>query len=302
MQRFKKMDGYSLYEISNDGTIRRIVTKEIISQRVHPGYGYKMCDLQDNDLKVHTVYPHKEVARAYIPTKKKGKLYVIHINGKQQDNKAGNLQWATPAEAQIHQLKMGFRKRLGNPELYKYSKYWKARHAKKGKGQKNEKTELKSKPLAKAKLAKTAKAKKTLKVKGTQLKKATNVKKQVKKIEVKGKKIVTKKKPVLKKKVAKAKVNKLEKKNPKTMTLKKALQTKKSSVKAKKQVIKKAKPTVLKKSKAGGKGKSNTNLALKNVSKSSKVSEVSKQPNKNEPKRGKRQRIKYRKIHSTKLK
>jgi hypothetical protein len=302
MQRFKKMDGYSLYEISNDGTIRRIVTKEIISQRIHPGYGYKMCDLQDNDLKVHTVYPHKEVARAYIPTKKKGKLYVIHVNGKQQDNKVNNLQWATPAEAQIHQLKMGFRKRLGNPELYKYSKYWKAKHAKKGKGKNIDKIVLKSKPIAKGKLVNAAKAKKTLTIKSAQLKKTAKVKPQLKKLVAKGKKVSTAKKPVLRKKAIKAKVNKLEKKNSKTLTVKKGLQNKKSKIKVKKQLVKKAKPSTLKKNSSKGKVKANKNLALNNISNINKASEVKKKSNKIEPKRGKRQRIKYRKIHSTKLK
>jgi len=196
MQRFKKMVGYSLYEISNEGTIRKIVTKEIVSQRVHPIYNYRMCDLQDDDLKVHTVYPHKEVARAYIPTRKKGKLYVIHMNGKQQDNRAANLQWATPAEAQIHQLKMGFRKRLGNPELYKYSKYWKARHAKKG----SQKSKAKPKiSKGKVKLVSKGKAasalKKSASKRSAKSKAVPKAKKQVRKISKPlAKKVVSKKK------------------------------------------------------------------------------------------------------------
>jgi hypothetical protein len=310
------MVGFSLYEISNDGIIRKIVKKEIISQRVHPGYGYKMCDLQDNDLKVHTVYPHKEVARAYIPTKKKGKLYVIHINGKQQDNRVINLQWATPAEAQLHQLKMGFRKRLGNPELYKFSKYWKAKHAKKGFGKVSESKTQKGKLKAKGKVSKVAKKlvnnlevkrRNAAAVKKTQLKKTIKSKvkakgkKKASKLEVKGTKALAAKKSVIKKKVAsrskkaaKGKVSKLVKRSSGTLTAKKSLQNKKAKTKAI-PANKKAKKLSSKNS------NSNKNLALQKSS-GTLASGIKKPTNKTETRRGKRQRIKYRKVLSTKPK
>lgn len=324
MQVFKKMNGFSLYEISNDGTIRKVVTKEIISQRVHPGYGYKMCDLQDDDLKVHTVYPHKEVARAYIPTKKKGKLYVIHVNGNQQDNKVKNLQWVTPAEAQIHQLNMGFRKRLGNPELYKFSKYWKAKHDKKTKKGK-EKEIKKDKQKVKGKKPKIVKGKlnrlenkgrKALLVKNIQPKKTVKSKakskgkKQVKKLEIKGRKALTAIKALPKKKITgksvkktlKGKVNKLESKNSKALNLKKDIKKKKANPKAKKIQSKKIKPSAINNPKTKIKSKANKNIALKKPSNINKAADLKNQLNKTEPKRGKRQRIKYRKIHSTKPK
>jgi hypothetical protein len=314
MQRFKKMVGYSLYEISNDGIIRRIVTKEKISQRIHPGYGYKMCDLQDNDLKVHTVYPHKEVARAYIPTKKKGKLYVIHVNGKQQDNRVNNLQWATPAEAQIHQLKMGFRKRLGNPELYKYSRYWKAKQAKKGKGKESVSKSNKGKLIAKAKGTKAAKistvknviAKRNALQVNKNLNKKTNKakakgKKQESRLELKGKKnnavkkaVLKKKVPTRSKKIVKGKISKLENKNARSLAAKKPLQNKKAkaiAVPAKKKVIKLT----------SKKNKTNKNLILKKAT-PALVSGIKKPAGKVEPRRGKRQRIKYRKVITTKPK
>jgi hypothetical protein len=242
MQQFKKMIGFSMYEISNNGTIRKVVTKQIISQRLHPGYGYKMCDLQDNDLKVRTVYPHKEVARAFIPTRKKGKLYVIHKNGNQQDNRTNNLEWATPAEAQVHQLKVGFRKRLGNPELYKFSKFWKARNKNKSK---------------------------------------KGAKKNIKKIDKKSSKNLKASKN--KKNAAVKKSIKLRKGDIKPATIKKKSAGKKVKAKISNRVGKKTKPAA-------------KNIAVK------KIAGIKKPLNSSDPKRGKRQRIKYKKVHSTRLK
>jgi hypothetical protein len=301
MQRFKKIVGYSLYEISNDGTIRKIVTKEIISQRIHPGYGYKMCDLQDNNLKVHTVYPHKEVARAYISTRKKGKLYVIHINGKQQDNRVQNLQWATPAEAQIHQLKMGFRKRLGNPELYKFSKFWQAKHLKKFKGKAATIIPKKSTSVVKAKMQKKSKAlaskpliskNKVVGTKKSQPKKVIKSKKPISKLLAKGKKARTAKKAVAPKKTS-GKSKKTSK--SKVQIAKKSLPIKKTNSLAKKPVINKKKTVVSKKS-------ASRTSELKKHQGTKKITGIKKPVNIAEARTGKRKRIKYKKIISTKLK
>jgi hypothetical protein len=128
MEEFKKIQGFSQYEISSDGTIRMMVTKKVAKQRIHKNYGFKMCSLFDDNLKQRTVYPHKEVARAFIRTRKKGKLYVVHLNGDTLDNRVENLKWMNPSEAQFHQFKIGQRKTLGNPELFKFTEHWKKKH------------------------------------------------------------------------------------------------------------------------------------------------------------------------------
>lgn len=128
MSDFITLKGFSQYEISREGVIRMTVTSHIVKMRIHAKYGYKMCTLFDDDLIERTVYPHKEVAKTFIPISKSGKLYVIHLNGNPADNHVDNLKWVTPAEAQIHQLKIGQRKQIGNPELYKYSKTWIAKY------------------------------------------------------------------------------------------------------------------------------------------------------------------------------
>jgi hypothetical protein len=150
MSIFKILKDYTQYEISDSGVIRKIVTKKNVKLRKHPREGLMMCDLYDNNLIARTVYPHKEVAKTFIPTKKKGRLLVIHINGKKADNKVKNLQWITVRDFQKLQVELGTRKRLGNPELYKYSKFWQAKHKKTVKEKKqvrtNEKPAIPVKP------------------------------------------------------------------------------------------------------------------------------------------------------------
>jgi hypothetical protein len=129
MSEFKKIKGFSQYEITKDGIIRMTVSLHVVKMRIHSKYGYKMCTIFDDNLIQRTVYPHKEVAKAFIKTTKSGKLYVIHLNGDKTDNRVENLKWATVAEVHLHQLRIGQRKTLGNPEIYKSSKNWIAKHA-----------------------------------------------------------------------------------------------------------------------------------------------------------------------------
>jgi hypothetical protein len=130
MATYKVLKDFSQYEISENGIIRKIVSKAIIKQRKHPREGLMMCDLYDNDLIARTAYPHKEVAKTFIPTRRKGRLLVIHKNGNKKDNKIQNLQWISMGDFQKLQVERGTREQLGNPELYKHSKFWKAKNKK----------------------------------------------------------------------------------------------------------------------------------------------------------------------------
>jgi hypothetical protein len=154
MPTFKVLKDFSQYEISDSGIIRKIVSKEIVKQRKHPREGLMMCDLYDNNLISRTVYPHKEVAKTFVKTKKKGRLLVIHTNGKRHDNRIKNLQWISIGDYQKLQVERGTRDTIGNPELYKHSKFWLAKHKKEAKAKKIVKATLK--PLKK--VNKTAKS------------------------------------------------------------------------------------------------------------------------------------------------
>lgn len=222
MATYKVLKDYSQYEISDNGIIRKIVSKAIIKQRVHPREGLMMCDLYDNNLIARTVYPHKEVAKTFIPTKKKGRLLVIHKNGKKKDNKVENLQWITMGSFQKLQVERGTREQMGNPELYKHSKFWKEKNKKQKAKSKSEKTvKAVTKGITTKVVAKPKKTGKILPNKITSAKKkqissvisvlkkakagsttkkttkSISVKKKV--VQTKGKKVVKASKPALKK-------------------------------------------------------------------------------------------------------
>lgn len=118
MELWKRIKGFSDYEISSHGNIRslertkkfkngRIVhfSPKKKTQRIHPGNGFLMTDLIDNAGKKKTIYPHKLVASVFIindrPRKNK---VVIHLDGDLQNNKVENLKWSSYSES----IKIGF--------------------------------------------------------------------------------------------------------------------------------------------------------------------------------------------------
>jgi hypothetical protein len=118
IMEWKVIMGFSDYEISQDGKIRSLdrvkkyKTGRIIDLkgkekklRTHPVNGFLMTDLIDDKGKRHTIYPHKEVARAFIknPHPRKNKV-VIHIDGNITNNHVENLKWSTFSES----IRIGF--------------------------------------------------------------------------------------------------------------------------------------------------------------------------------------------------
>lgn len=134
---WKKIPGFTDYEISSDGRIRsRDRVKEYRSGRKmnlkskdkrlrkHPSNGFLMTDLIDDKGKRKTVYPHKAVALAFIynATPRKRKV-VIHLDGDVNNNSVDNLQWASFSES----IKIGFETgKRDNSDL------WEKRRAKYG--------------------------------------------------------------------------------------------------------------------------------------------------------------------------
>ncbi len=115
---WKKIPGYSDYEISTIGEIRSVErTKTYKSGRIielkaklkklrkHPVNGFLMTDLIDDKGKRNTVYPHKAVAMTYIKnTHPRKQKIVIHINGDISDNRVENLKWSSYSES----IRIGF--------------------------------------------------------------------------------------------------------------------------------------------------------------------------------------------------
>lgn len=65
-------------------------------------YGYKRVVLSSKGER-HTYLVHRLVAKAYIPNPE-NKPTVNHINGKKDDNRVANLEWATQSEQRRHSI------------------------------------------------------------------------------------------------------------------------------------------------------------------------------------------------------
>lgn len=136
-KKWKKIPGFSNYEVSETGEIRSIDrVKKLKNGRVfhlkgkdrklrnHPNTGFAMTDLISDKGNRSTMYAHKAVAMAFIknPSTRKKKV-VIHLDGNVKNNHIDNLQWASYGEAIRYGFKIGKRDN---------SDVWKKRVAKYG--------------------------------------------------------------------------------------------------------------------------------------------------------------------------
>ena len=96
---WKQIQGYSNYEVSDEGQIRNSKTGRVLKLRKNHS-GYLRVGLHKNKKqKIHLV--HRLVAEAWIPNPH-NKPTVNHINENKEDNRVENLEWATYAEQNEH--------------------------------------------------------------------------------------------------------------------------------------------------------------------------------------------------------
>ena len=111
MEKWKKIDGYDLYLVSNKGRVKSINDKgnwgngRILKIIVRKS-GYCVVNLwsynPERKMKQHRV--HKLVAEAFIPNPD-GKPLINHIDGNKENNCADNLEWCTHSENMQHSYK-----------------------------------------------------------------------------------------------------------------------------------------------------------------------------------------------------
>ena len=119
---WKSIEGFSKYEISNKGQIRRkerqvkradIKTLVKLKSKVMKQRWNKLCkcfflDLLDDQGKRKTVYPHKEVAKAFcINVLPDTNSMIIHLDNNPKNNDSSNLEWVSSSEHMTFQFKVG---------------------------------------------------------------------------------------------------------------------------------------------------------------------------------------------------
>ena len=116
------IEGFSNYEISSKGKIRSKtrtswhkgsqthmkIKGKMMKQRWNKACKCYFLDLIDDEKKRRTVYPHKEVAKAFIPNEDPDQLkMIIHKDNNPRNNKAENLQWMSKSAHMKWQFEVG---------------------------------------------------------------------------------------------------------------------------------------------------------------------------------------------------
>jgi len=100
----KKIEGFSAYEITDDGRVWSTYTKKFLAlkwdKKTKDRYYYISIRPDGANIydKPKKKYIHRMVAEAFIPNTDKSKKHVGHKNNDKHDNRAENLEWVTPSE------------------------------------------------------------------------------------------------------------------------------------------------------------------------------------------------------------
>ena len=110
-REWKKINGYSSYEISNDGCVRNIKTGCIIKplKRSNKQNLYYYVDMKSDLGKKSHKNIHRLVAETFIENPFV-KPCVNHIDGNKLNNHVDNLEWVTYSENDLHAFRIGLRR------------------------------------------------------------------------------------------------------------------------------------------------------------------------------------------------
>jgi hypothetical protein len=121
-ERWEPIAGFSNYEISDRGKIRSKtrttwhkgsqvnmkIKGKMMKQRWNKACKCYFLDLIDDKKSRRTVYPHKEVAKAFVPNSDpKNLIMIIHDDNNPRNNKAENLKWMTASDHMKWQFEVG---------------------------------------------------------------------------------------------------------------------------------------------------------------------------------------------------
>ena len=116
MEIWKDTDGYSDYEVSTYGRVKRKSTGTILKP-TNDSRGYPAVTIIDS-VGQHTKNVHRLVASTFIPNPD-GKRTVNHKDGDKRNNHITNLEWNTMSENITHAYRNGLKRRpdsCGSPK------------------------------------------------------------------------------------------------------------------------------------------------------------------------------------------
>ncbi|MBN2519907.1 MAG: HNH endonuclease [Bacteroidales bacterium] len=99
------------YKISNHGRVKSFVVDKENGQLIKPCLvgGYPAIRVRLKESKHKTMYIHRLVAEHFLSKESESHNYVIHIDYDKENNRSGNLEWATKSEMMQHQIKSPIR-------------------------------------------------------------------------------------------------------------------------------------------------------------------------------------------------
>lgn len=103
-EKWKVVEGFSKYLISNTGRVKNIV--KLRDLRFYNCNGYSKIELINDNSKDKKVFVHRLVALNFIPNPS-NKPQVNHIDGDKNNNNIENLEWCTASENMRHAFKEG---------------------------------------------------------------------------------------------------------------------------------------------------------------------------------------------------
>jgi hypothetical protein len=121
-EKWGEIPGFKNYLISNRGKIKSVTRKvwhkgsktnmtlkgRMMRQRWNKTCKCYFLDLIDDEGRRRTVYPHKEVAKAFVPNKKPDELImIIHEDNNPRNNSSNNLKWMTASAHMKWQFEVG---------------------------------------------------------------------------------------------------------------------------------------------------------------------------------------------------
>ena len=121
-ERWESIPGFKNYQISSRGKIKSVTRKvwhkgsktnmnlrgRMMRQRWNKTCKCYFLDLIDDGGKRRTVYPHKEVAKAFVKNgNPKENVMIIHTDNNPRNNSAENLQWMTASAHMKWQFEVG---------------------------------------------------------------------------------------------------------------------------------------------------------------------------------------------------